>query len=107
MLYNPNSTEVSTAGLYLTDKPEKLDRWEIPARSVPAYGELLIVTDNNKTESALHQLQANFSLKKGETLILSDKGGNILVEVPVPDIPEGSVYAFQDYGQYRAVPSAD
>ena len=91
----------------LTDKPEKLDRWEIPARSVPAYGELLIVTDNNKTESALHQLQANFSLKKGETLILSDKGGNILAEVPVPDIPEGSVYAFQDYGQYRAVPSAD
>ena len=107
VLYNPNSTEVSTAGLYLTDKPEKLDRWEIPARSVPAYGELLIVTDNNKTESALHQLQANFSLKKGETLILSDKGGNILAEVPVPDIPEGSVYAFQDYGQYRAVPSAD
>lgn len=107
VLYNPNSTEVSTAGLYLTDKPEKLDRWEIPARSVPAYGELLIVTDNNKTESALHQLQANFSLKKGETLILSDKGGNILAEVPVPDIPEGSVYALQDYGQYRAVPSAD
>ena len=79
VLYNPNSTEVSTAGLYITDKPEKLDRWEIPARSVPAYGELLIVTDNNKTESALHQLQANFSLKKGETLILSDKGGNIPV----------------------------
>ena len=65
------------------------------------------MTDNNKSEAALHQLQANFSLKKGETLILSDKSGNILAETPVPEIPEGSVYALQDYGQYRAVPSVN
>lgn len=107
VLYNPNSEAVSTAGLYLTDKPDDIGRWEIPSRSVPAYGELLIVTDNNKSEAALHQLQANFSLKKGETLILSDKSGNILAETPVPEIPEGSVYALQDYGQYRAVPSVN
>ena len=41
VLYNPNSTEVSTAGLYLTDKPEKLDRWEIPGvrRAADSHGQ--------------------------------------------------------------------
>lgn len=107
ILYNPNSEAVSTAGLYLTDKPEKPDRWEIPAHWIPAYGELLVVTDNNKTEEALRQLQANFSLKKNETLILSDKDGIILAEVPIPDIPDGCVYKLQDYGQYRTEPSVN
>lgn len=103
VLYNPNSEAVSTAGLYLTDKPENLQRWSIPAENIPAGEALLIVTDNNKTEQALHQLQANFSLKKGETLTLSDAGGNILGSVPVPEISTGFVYSLQDYGEYRVV----
>ena len=106
ILYNPNAQAVSLSGLYLTDKPENLQRWELPAQSIPAYGELLIVADNNKTQEALRQLQCSFSLKKGETLTLSDRDGNIIAQLPVPDIPEGSVYQLQDYGEYRAVPSA-
>ena len=106
ILYNPNAQAVSLSGLYLTDKPENLQRWELPAQSIPAYGELLIVADNNKTQEALLQLQCSFSLKKGETLTLSDRDGNIIAQLPVPDIPEGSVYQLQDYGEYRAVPSA-
>lgn len=103
VLYNPNSEAVSTAGLYLTDKPEDIQRWAIPAETVPAGGTLLIVTDNNKTQQALHQLQANFSLKKGETLILTDSGGTTLASVPVPEIADGFVYSLQDYGEYRVV----
>lgn len=106
ILYNPNAQAVSLSGHYLTDKPENLQRWELPAQSIPAYGELLIVADNNKTQEALRQLQCSFSLKKGETLTLSDRDGNIIAQLPVPDIPEGSVYQLQDYGEYRAVPSA-
>ena len=100
VLYNPNSTEVSVGGMYLTDKPEELQRWQLPANTIAPYGELLIVTDNNKTQEALRQLQASFSLKKGETLILSDGEGNIIDSVEVPDIPEGSVYKLQSYGGY-------
>lgn len=106
MLYNPNSEAVSTAGSYLTDDPGQLQRWAVPAVSIPAGGTLLIVTDNNKTQEALHQLQANFSLKKNETLILSDSSGNILKSVEIPQISSGHVYEFQDYGEYRVV-SAD
>ena len=103
VLYNPNSEAVSTIGLYLTDKEENLRRWAIPAESIPAGETLLIVTDNNKTQQALHRLQANFSLKKGETLILSDSGGEVLASVPVPEISPGYVYSMQDYGEYRVV----
>lgn len=101
VLYNPNSTAASTGGLYLTDKPEELQRWQLPALTIEPYSELLIVTDNNKTQEALRQVQANFSLKKGETLILSDAEGNIISRVEVPDIPAGKVYKLQSYGGYR------
>lgn len=101
VLYNPNSTAASTGGLYLTDKPEELQRWQLPALTIEPYSELLIVTDNNKTQEALRQVQANFSLKKGETLILSDAEGNIISSVEVPDIPAGKVYKLQSYGGYR------
>lgn len=101
VLYNPNSTAASTSGLYLTDKPEELQRWQLPALTIEPYSELLIVTDNNKTQEALRQVQANFSLKKGETLILSDAEGNIISSVEVPDIPAGKVYKLQSYGGYR------
>lgn len=101
VLYNPNSTAASTGGLYLTDKPEELQRWQLPALTIEPYSELLIVTDNNKTQEALRQVQADFSLKKGETLILSDAEGNIISSVEVPDIPAGKVYKLQSYGGYR------
>lgn len=101
VLYNPNSTAASTGGLYLTDKPEELQRWQLPALTIEPYSELLIVTDNNKTQEALRQVQADFSLKKGETLILSDAEGNIISGVEVPDIPAGKVYKLQSYGGYR------
>lgn len=104
VLYNPNTVPVSTSGLYLTDKPENLQRWALPAQTIPAGGTLMIVTDNNKSQEALHQLQCSFSLKKGETLVLSDSGGNTLRSVEIPGIADGNVYALQDYGAYREVP---
>lgn len=106
VLSNPNTVPVSTSGLYLTDKPEDLQRWALPAQTIPAGGTLLIVTDNNKSQEALHQLQCSFSLKKGETLVLSDSGGNILRSVEIPGIADGNVYALQDYGSYREVPES-
>ncbi|MGN1339369.1 MAG: CotH kinase family protein [Oscillospiraceae bacterium] len=103
VLYNPNSTALTLSGLYLTDKPEDLQRWQLPAQTIEPYGELLIVTDNNKTQDALRQLQAGFSLKKGETLMISDSSGNIIASVDVPDIPEGKVFSLQTYGEYRLI----
>lgn len=105
VLYNPNSVPVSTSGLYLTDKPEDPQRWQFPAHTIGAQSELLIVTDNNNTQEALHRIQANFSLKKGETLILSNAEGEIIARVEIPAITSGSVYSLQDYGEYRVSPA--
>ena len=99
-LYNPNAENASTRGLYLTDGEENLTRWELPSHTIKAGEELLIVMNNNKTSDALMQYQANFSLKAGETLILSDGEGNILRSVPIPEIPESGVYTLGDSGSY-------
>ena len=46
------------------------------------------------------QYQANFSLKAGETLILSDSDGSVLRRVPIPEIPESGIYTLGDNGNY-------
>lgn len=102
-LYNPNTKAATTAGLYLTDDPAKPKRWAIPTVTIPAGGTLVIVADNNKTKEALRQIQADFSLKKNETLVMSDSGGNIISSVLIPDIADGYVYELKDYGEYRLV----
>jgi hypothetical protein len=98
-LYNPNAEAVSTKGLYLTDTADNLTRYELPDVTIQPGEELLIVMKNNKTTDALMQIQANFSLKKGETLILSD-GENVLRSVAIPEISEGGVYSLQGSGKY-------
>ncbi len=99
-LFNPNAEAVSTAGLFLTDDPENLTRYALPDVTIGAGEELTIVMKNNKTNDALMQIQATFSLKKGETLILSDKNGVALRSVEIPDIPEGKKYVLQYNGSY-------
>lgn len=99
-LYNPNAESASTAGLYLTDGEDDLTRWALPDIKIEPNAELLIVMKNNKTENALMQVQATFSLKAGETLILSDKDGQVLQSVPIPEIPAGRTYVRLDSGKY-------
>lgn len=99
-LFNPNAEAVSTKGLYISDDIEKPDRFALPEVTIGAGEELVIMMKNNKTTDALMQIQANFSLKKGETLILSDKDGKILRSVDIPEIPEGSVYTLRESGSY-------
>lgn len=99
-LYNPNAEPISTHGLFLTDGEDDLRRWELPSHTIKPHEEMLIVMKNNKTSDALMQYQANFSLKSGETLILSDSEGNVLRRVPIPEIPESGIYTLGDSGNY-------
>ncbi len=99
-LYNPNCEAVSVKGLYLSDDVETPTEWAIPDAVIPAGGELLIVMKNNKTQEALMQLQASFSLKFRETLTLADKDGNVIASVTVPQLEEGDVYTLQNNGKY-------
>ena len=55
---------------------------------------------NNKSKDALMQIQANFSLKERETLVLADADGSILSSVVIPYLEEGKVYKLQTNGKY-------
>ena len=99
-LYNPNAEDVTRKGLYMSDDELTPDEWSIPHAVIPAGGELLIVMKNNKSKDALMQIQANFSLKFRETVVLADADGNIIDSVTVPQLEEGDVYTLQSSGKY-------
>ncbi len=100
-LYNPNSEAVKVTGMYLSDDIATPNEWSMPATDIPALGEVIVVMKNNKTQDALMKLQANFSLKARETLVLSDADGNIISSVYVPQMEEGRTYVLQTDGKYK------
>lgn len=100
-LYNPNDTVVSTKDMYLTDDETILKKWKIPAVNVQPDSVLTIVCKNNKDSSTLLKLQTNFSLKAGETLILSDSVGNILGKAVIEDCKENESQLRQPDGTYK------
>lgn len=100
-LYNPNSEAVTVTGLYLSDDITTPTEWNMPATEIPALGEVIIVMKNNKSQDALMKLQANFSLKARETLVLADADGNIIDSVYVPSLEEGKTYVLQTDGKYK------
>lgn len=70
-LYNTTSNVFDLGGLYLSDDPANITKWEIPAGTILPAGEVLVIwADNDTLQSGLH---ANFKLNSaGEELILTD-----------------------------------
>lgn len=85
-IYNPNTSDIKIRGYHLSDKKSQLDRWEIPAVTIKAQSELVIVCKNNKDESSLQKLITNFNLKTGETVYLTNSDGVIVSQVGVIDM---------------------
>lgn len=102
-LYNPNGEAVSTKELYLTDDEALLNKWKIPTVTINPQEELKIVCKNNKDSSTLLKLQANFSLKTGETLILSDKSGKIIAKATIADCKDDEKQVRQPDGSYKTI----
>lgn len=68
-LYNTTDNDVSTAGLYLSDKLDNVTKWALPDVTIPADGYLLIWADEDGSEGELH---ANFKLSNGgEAIVLA------------------------------------
>ena len=99
-LKNPNSEAVTLSGMYMSDDPATPDEWDMPLITIGGGEELIIVMKNNKTADALMKIQADFSLKEGETLVLADRDGNIISSVYIPWITEGKTYKLQPDGKY-------
>jgi len=77
-LYNPGSAAVSAKRFYLSDDPDNLMKWKIPAIKIMPESSLIIVLKSNNSEDALMKARTNFNLKKDESIYLSDIDGNII-----------------------------
>jgi hypothetical protein len=99
-LYNPNSSALSTRGLFLSDNAEDLKKWSITPTNVQPGETLKIVMRNNSTQDALRRPQANFSLKAGETLFLTDADENIHASVLIPNLRRGQTMKRLENGRY-------
>ncbi len=74
-LYNPVEFSLNLAGLYLTDNPNNLTKWQFPedAPSIEPYGHLLVWCDDEMAQGDLH---TNFKLSAGgEFLALVNSDG--------------------------------
>ncbi|MBQ8791087.1 MAG: CotH kinase family protein [Ruminiclostridium sp.] len=100
-LYNPNDTAVSTKDMYLSDDEGVLNKWKIPTVSVQPHSVLTVVCKNNKDSSSLLKVQANFNLKSGEIITLSDGTGVIIAKAAVIDCEEGKSQVRQPDGSYK------
>lgn len=70
-LYNPSADAIDLSGMYLTDNPLNLDKWEFPQGSVIGPDSYYIIwADEDSSQGIRH---ANFKLSAaGETLYLLD-----------------------------------
>ena len=82
-LYNPNTTAINLAGMYLSDDGGNLTRWKMPSNmgSVPAKGFKVVWLGADDIKSA----QAPFKLDcDGGTICLSNKNGQLITSVEYP-----------------------
>lgn len=71
-IYNPNDFDISGDHLFLSDRVDKPDKWELsPQLIIPAQGHLVIFADGENEKGIDH---ASFSVSaKGESLVLSQE----------------------------------
>jgi hypothetical protein len=107
-LYNPNSSSVSLAGWYLTDKVATPTKWQFPAGSastIPGKGYLLVWADDKSYSVTNNELHANFKLSgDGEYLALVKADGVTVLSEYVPEFPQqydDMSYGIGLTGEYR------
>ncbi|MDI9488294.1 MAG: CotH kinase family protein [Bacillota bacterium] len=91
ILYNPYDEDVSTLGYSVTDNKDKPGKLILPSRIIANGESLKIIGENNMDTSGDNVIRAGFNLKDGETVALY-KNGEIIDEVTIPDLEDGSVY---------------
>lgn len=83
-LINYGSEAVDLAGLYLSDDPDNLGKWQIPTTILPPYEIILFWADNTNTTDTNNEMHTNFKLSSSETLYLAHLDSITVIDsVPV------------------------
>lgn len=96
-LYNSGDNTINLTGFFLSDDEDDLQKWSIPALSIPAQGFLLIYA--SAQDGLFLSAHTNFKLSSdGEALILSDPNGEILDQLYIPALLNDESYGRQPDG---------
>ncbi|MEP7323997.1 MAG: CotH kinase family protein [Saprospiraceae bacterium] len=72
-LYNKSNTSVDISGWFISDNPDKTNKWTFPKDTrIPGQGYLILWADEDSSQNTSTSFHTNFKLSaSGETLILS------------------------------------
>ena len=97
-LYNAGSSDVSLAGLYLSNDTADRMKWMLPDTTLSG-GERIVIPCSGSDATGN---EAAFSLpREGCTVILSGSVGNVIDEVDVPRLGEDRTWALQSNGIFK------
>lgn len=81
---NNGAEKRALSGLYLTDDPNRLDRWAFPNITILPGRTMHFAGASQTSADGLLKVALDFNITSGETLILSDENGTILDYIVVP-----------------------
>ncbi|MDD2597783.1 MAG: lamin tail domain-containing protein [Kiritimatiellae bacterium] len=88
-IHNSGPTAVNLHGYYLSDQPDLLTKWSLPAITIPAGGYQLVFASGKDLIDPLGYPHANFSLKRaGDYLALTHPDGLTIADQFAPAFPE-------------------
>ena len=88
-LYNTDAAAINLAGYFLSDDPEDLNKWEIPAVDLAGEGHLVVFASGKDRRNPAVNLHTNFQLKNGgEYLALTLPDKTTIVDAYDPEIPQ-------------------
>lgn len=89
-IHNPDGNEVDLDGYFLTDKASNLDKWRIPAVTIPAGGYLVIFASDKDRSNPEAELHTSFKLplKSGYLALVAPDAVTVLTDF-------GSTYPLQ------------
>ncbi len=101
-LYNPTSETVDLSSCYITDTEETPLKFRLQGLSIAPGGYALVYLSGLGGVDVNGYLHANFKLSstKGETLLLSDKHGNVISRLELPSSIRNVSYGRLDSGKY-------
>ena len=91
-LYNPTDANISLTGMWLSNDPENLQKWHIPATTgtVAAHGFKVVWLGSNNIKTS----QGSFKLNcDGGTVFLCDKDGELITSADYPEALSRTSYA--------------
>ncbi len=98
-IHNKSNSPVSLEGWCLSDKSEKLMRWQFPAITLPADGYLAVHCSGEDKKADAAHLHANFKISnKGDNVFLTHPSGVTVSHVRTPVMEPDQCYSLMETG---------